>query len=108
MRRPFDAGELAFEFIDCSPTVVGSTSTVSCSLVSFRRGVGILIFYCHAEKGLGLFRFDFLVGLDQLLKLAQARLDLSRLAKMPLHGIERFEAVASDAEHDGILGRNLA
>src|SRR6185503_10516631 len=45
---------------------------------------------------------------QQCLELAQTRLDLARMAAVAHDRVKRLEAVAGDAEDDGILRGNLA
>ena len=45
---------------------------------------------------------------QQRLELAQARLDFTRFAAMTLHGVERLQSVAGDADDGGRILRNLA
>ena len=44
----------------------------------------------------------------QRLELAQARLDFTRFAAVVLHGVERLEAVAGDADDGGIVLRDFS
>ena len=45
---------------------------------------------------------------QQRLEFAQARLDFARFAAMTLHGVERLQSVAGDADDGGRILRNLA
>jgi len=45
---------------------------------------------------------------QQRLKFAQARLDFARFATATLHGVERLQSVAGDADDGGRILRNLA
>ena len=44
----------------------------------------------------------------QRLEFAQARLDFTGFAAMTLHGVERLQPVAGDADDGGRITRNLA
>src|SRR5438477_6260510 len=85
--------------------VEASTSTTSSLLVSLRNGVGIRTFFA-IDLVLGSWGGKILSG-EQRLEFTQTRLDLLRLARMAVDGIERFQTISCDTKHHGILGRNL-
>src|SRR5258705_2920697 len=85
-----------------SATVAAFTSMISCSLVSQRsvRGMRTLTGISGGDAGFFL--------RQKRLELAQARFDFARFAHVARNGVERFEAVAGNAEHGGFARGNFS
>src|SRR5258708_5162339 len=87
-----------------APIVAALISTSSSLLVSLRRGVGI-----RTYPAINSLLCGELLGLvHQRLELAQARLDLARVAAMAVDGVQCLEAVAGDADDDRIFRGNFS
>src|SRR5258705_7909817 len=87
-----------------SPMVAALTSTTSSLLVNLRSGVGIRTFFAinlWVHNGA-------VVGREDTLKFAEAGFDFARVAGVAVDRIQRFQAIAGDAQHDGILSGNFA
>src|SRR5207249_2955185 len=92
-----------------SPMVAAFIWTISSLFVSFLSGVGIRTFFAINFKiPINSAAQRFLLACHQCLKFPQTRLNLSRIAHMPIYGVHGLQAVASNTKHRRSIGWNLA
>src|SRR5262245_27274001 len=90
------------------PTVAAPTSISSSLLVNFRSGVGILTLVVINQNAFSSTHRRLSLRRQQALEFPQARLDFARMTAVSGDGVERFQAITRDTQHERIFCGNLA